>query len=286
MKLSVETGTIISRLGDKQALRLIKEHGFDCVDYSYYGREKDDILNKDKYLAFARDIRSELDRLGLECNQAHAPMCFPYGDETGEGSENWCLIARAIESAGILGAKAIIVHSVGLPLEKKAQEFEYNVGFFKSFEPIAEKAGIKIAVETLVEYDSRRNRYSSLFNTPYELCNIVKALGTDNFTGCVDIGHCAQTNYSPEQFLRNMNKDILTCLHVQDSDYWGDAHFLPFTRDFKWDSIMQSLKGIGYSGDLTFEVIGYFNRLPNELLGAGLAFAESVGRHLISLYNS
>jgi hypothetical protein len=46
---------------------------------------------------------------------------------------------------------------------------------------------------------------------------------------------------------------------------------------------MQSLKAIGYTGDLTFEILNYLKKFPNELVEDSLKLAVSVGRYLISL---
>ena len=40
MKLGVETCQIRKKFGDRQAIRLIREAGFDCVDYSFHGTDE------------------------------------------------------------------------------------------------------------------------------------------------------------------------------------------------------------------------------------------------------
>jgi len=281
MKFSIETCILAERLGIKEAFRMIKNHGFDCVSLDIFG-ELENCLLCDNYLEYAKELRFFIDELGLDCNQAHAPMCFSYDDEMNENSVNWLKVARSIEFAAILGAKRIIVHSSTVPFDKKWDEFEHNIALFKSFEPIAKKSGIKIAVENLGHYDFFRKRFAGIFNTPYELKKVLDTLNSDVFTACLDIGHSAITGYSPEQFIENAEKGMITCLHIQDSDYCGDLHMLPFTCEFDWEKIMKSLKKYGYKGEITFEVLGFFKRLPNELLGAGLDFALSVGKHLAS----
>ncbi len=285
MKLSIETCILAERLGIKEAFRLIKQHGFDCVNVDIFG-ELERQLGCEDYLEYAKDLRAELEEIGLECNQAHAPMCFCYGDKMDESCFGWRKIARSIEVAAILGAKSIIIHSTFLPVDKKWDEFNHNIAFFKSFEQIAKKSSIKIAIENLDNYDSFRKRFNGVFNTPYELKEVLDALNSNVFTVCLDLGHSAITGYTPEGFIENMEKGMISCLHIQDSDYCGDLHMLPFTSEFDWDKIMKALKNYGYEGDMTFEVLGYLNKLPNELLGAGLDFALSVGKHLISIFDS
>ena len=281
MKFSIETCVIAERLGIKEAFKLIKEHGFDCASVDIFGKLEEKLLTED-YLEYAKELRGYIDEIGLECNQAHAPMCFQYGDEMNENCEHWLRVARSIEFAAILGAKNIIVHSTSVPFDKKWDEFDHNIALFKSFEPIAKRSGIRIAVENLGHYDFFRSRFAGIFNTPYELKKVLDTLNSDVFTVCFDVGHSAIAGYTPEQFIENTEKGLITCLHVQDSDFKGDLHMLPFTCEFDWGKIMKALKNYGYKGEITFEVLGFMKRLPNELLGAGLDFALNVGKHLAS----
>lgn len=285
MKFSIGTYFIAEKIGIIDTFKLIKDHGFDCVNVDLFG-ELDDKLDSENYLDNAQELRDYLDEIGLECNQAHAPMCFSYGDAMNESSTNWLKTAHSIEFAAVLGAKSIVVHSTSVPFDKKWDEFEHNIALFKSFEPIAKKCGIKIAVENLGHYDFSRKRFAGVFNTPYELKKVIDTLNSDVFTVCLDIGHAAITGYTPEQFIENTEKGMITCLHVHDSDYCGDLHMLPFTCEFDFEKIMKALKNYGYEGEITFEVTGYVKRLPKELLGAGLDFALSVGKYLENLFNS
>ena len=79
MKLSIETYALRRRYDDFEAARLIREAGFDCVDYScYYWKEQAHAL-EDGYREYARALRTHLDGLGLVCNQSHAPFDTKYG---------------------------------------------------------------------------------------------------------------------------------------------------------------------------------------------------------------
>ena len=75
MRLSVETGTLRRKFDDETAIRMISEAGFDAFDYSFFWTwgTSDDMLGDD-YLEKAHKLRKLADELGIECNQAHAPM--------------------------------------------------------------------------------------------------------------------------------------------------------------------------------------------------------------------
>jgi sugar phosphate isomerase/epimerase len=286
MKLSLESYHLLLKFEAFEAFKLIKQAGFDCVDMSYYWQEETSPLLDDKYQEYAVLLRSYLDKLGLTCNQAHAPFAIVYGEEFNLSNKHYLDITRAIESASILGAKTIVVHSI--ILKKDSQIYfdrAYNLAFYKSLQPLCEKFNIKIAIENLFVFDDKRKRYQGRLGTATELCEFISELNSPYFVACVDVGHAAMTGNEPEQFLAQMDGNLLAALHIQDGNYREDCHTVPYLGDFDWTKIMKTLKQIEYKGELTFEIIKYLRNIPKELLFDALCFAEKIGRHLISIYN-
>ena len=112
MKLSVETYIFRERFDDQTAIQMIKDAGFDAFDYSmYWMSDGKDMLGED-YRERALKLRSLADKIGISCNQAHAPCDFRYCDELNEANMAYCRLVRSIEIASILGAKNIIVHAI------------------------------------------------------------------------------------------------------------------------------------------------------------------------------
>ena len=283
MKLSVELYTLAQRFGDFKAVEIAKKAGFDAIDYSYYyDKECDDVLG-DGYKEYAKKLREHLDEVGIFCNQAHAPFTFKYGMEKNISEQKYLWMVHALESASILGATNIVVHAVNVPEGVNFEE--YNVQYYKSFIPYCEKFGIHIAVENLFNRDTKRKRITGKLGSPAELNSIVEKINSPWVVACVDIGHAALTGYEPEDFIKGMNPNILKALHVQDNDYIDDRHILPYTGQLNWEAIMSSLKKVDYDGDLTFEIIKYLDRFPDELFSEVLKFSALVGKHLISIYN-
>ena len=219
--------------------------------------------------------------MGIVCNQAHAPFSFKYNLEEDVAKQKRLWMVRALESASILGAKNIVVHSLNVPEGVSFEE--YNIEYYKSFIPYCEKFGIHIAVENLFTRDQKRKYLKGKIGSPEELNNIVEKINSPWIVACVDIGHAALTGYEPEKFIDGVNPAILKALHVQDNDYIGDRHILPYMGDLNWKEIMSSLKRAGYDGELTFEIVKYLNRFPDELLPDALKFAVTIGKHLISM---
>lgn len=282
MKISLEIYTLANRFGDFKAVEMAKEAGFDAIDYSYYyGRECDEILG-DNYREYAKAMRAKLDEIGMECNQAHAPFTLKFGTAYDSSNEKYLNITRAIESAAILGAKNIVVHS--LTVTDGADFVESNVEFYKSFIPYCEKYEICVAVENLFFRDTKRKRLGAKLGSPQELNSIIEIINSPWIVACVDVGHAALTGYEPEKFIEGMKTEYLKCLHVQDNDYLEDRHVLPYSGDLNWNAIMTALKKNGYCGDLTFEIVSHIERFPNELIPDFLKFTNTIGKHLVSIF--
>ena len=284
MKLSVGIYRIAKSVGDHKAIDLIKQAGFDAIDYSYfYDNECDEILGEN-YKEYAKDIKNHFDLVGISCNQAHAPLSFKYGMTMDSSEPTYFNIARSIESAAILGAKYIVVHSITVPDDIDFEE--YNIEYYKSFIPYCEAFNIHVAVENLYKTDTKRNKKIGKIGSPKELNSIIKKIDSPWIVACVDVGHAALTGYEPEEFISRVDKNALKCLHVHDNDYLKDNHTLPYLGKFDWDALMTSLKNSGYTGDLTFEIVGFLPKLPKELIPDALKILASIGKHLISIYEN
>lgn len=286
MKLSIDNGMLLARFGVYESARMIKEAGFDCIDMTYYTVPVDSPLLDDGYREYAIKLKEYLNELGLECNQAHAPLVFAYGDRFSLEDPHYRAIVRSVESAAIMGAKVIVVHSVG---HRQGNDIlfdrAYNLDYYRSLIPYCEKFGIRIAVENLFEY-GQNGEFVGRLGTPEELSEFVLELDSPCFCACLDTGHASLTGVKPEDFVAGMRADLLQVLHVHDGDYLGDRHTLPYMMNFDWEKIMGALKKIGYDGELTFEILNYFRNIPKELIPEALRFAEKTGRYLIGIYKN
>ena len=284
MNLSVELYSVTKHFGDHKAVELIKQAGFDAIDYSYYYEKECEEILGENYKEYAREFRAYLDRSGICCNQAHAPFTFQYGMSLDVSEEKYLHIVRSMESAAILGAKNIVVHAVTVPEDV---DFEaYNIEYYKSFIPYCEAFNIHVAVENLFSRDPKRHRLVGKLGSPKELNRIIKKIDSPWIVACVDVGHAALTGYEPEDFISRVDPGVLKCLHIQDNDYLDDRHMLPYLANLNWSAIMTALKKCGYEGELTFEIVKYLQKFPPELIPDALKFAAVIGKHLISIYEN
>ncbi len=284
MRLSVETKALRSKFGDEKAIEMIKEAGFDSLDFSFYGTHYYDPVVGDEYIEHAKKIRALMDDLGIDCHQAHAPFDMKYGMKFDVSQPEYLVIVRSIEAAAILGAKSIVVHAIKTNEAEEPVDFtEYNLKYYKTLEPYCEKFGIKIAVENLFYRDKKRKTFKGVLGNPSELSSFIEKLDSPWFTVCVDVGHASLVGYEPEDFIRGMKPGLVTALHIQDNDYLEDRHILPFTGKLNWVNIMKALKETGYEGELNFELQTFMHKFPMEFMLEVLKFEEKVGRYLISL---
>lgn len=284
MNLSVELYSVTKHFGDHKAVELIKQAGFDAIDYSYYYEKECEEILGENYKEYAREFRAYLDRSGISCNQAHAPFTFQYGMSLDVSEEKYLHIVRSMESAAILGAKNIVVHAVTVPEDV---DFEaYNIEYYKSFIPYCEAFNIHVAVENLFSRDPKRHRLVGKLGSPKELNRIIKKIDSPWIVACVDVGHAALTGYEPEDFISRVDPGILKCLHIQDNDYLDDRHMLPYLANLNWSAVMTALKKCGYEGELTFEIVKYLQKFSPELIPDALKFAAVIGKHLISIYEN
>ena len=284
MKISIENHVLHTRFGDERSFEMLKDAGFDCVDYSFYWlqTEMDKMVLGDGYLDYACKVRNLLDDLQLECNQAHAPFEVKSEDPFDVSNVRYLRLIRSLESASIMGAKCIIVHALTPP--EGVSMLEYNYRFYKSLEPYCEKFGIKVAVENL--FTSPRDPETKLlsnkkFGKPAYMMELMNKLSPDNFVICIDLGHAKLTGNNPEDFIRGIDGSRLKALHVQDNDFVDDCHILPFNGKLNWNNITESLADVGYDSELTLEVFGFLGKMEDEMLPEALKFAAATAKHLV-----
>ncbi len=274
MLVSTTTSGILSKFGYEKTFSMIKEAGFDAIDYGYFD-DPQESLSED-YINIAKAQRALLDKLELICGQTHAPFDFRYGEATDKTSLHYEWIVRSMEASVILGAENIVIHSIGVP--DGVDEFEYNVDFYKSLIPYAEKFGIKISIENLF-YAPRGERYfRGRFADAEELSALLDVLNSPVFNICIDIGHELITGRIPENVIRSLNSDILATVHLHDNNTWDDQHRIPYFGVIEWDEVCSALGEIGYKGNFNGEI--YYGNGDEQTIRETLAYAQKILRRL------
>ncbi len=285
MKLVTQTEVLSDRFGDEKAVRIICESGFDGIDFSMFDLDEEDcILNGSGYKNHLYNIKNIAESYGVTFEQAHAP--FPSAREGNEEYNAFMFdkLKKAIEIAGILDTKIIVVHPVQFSSEQK----ERNLELYRSLEPFAAEHGVKIALENMwgtKTVDGKRKIVPNVCSVAAEFNDYFDSLNSSNFTTCLDLGHCGLVGDDAASMIRDMNSR-LGCLHIHDNDFIHDSHTLPYTMNMDWDSILKALGEVDYKGNFTYEADYFMKRFPDDLLPACQRFMHDVGRSMMAKIES
>lgn len=276
MEISTEVGSFLRWGNYEQILSLLKESGFTAYDFSMsWEGDSSKLISSDDYKEQAKNLRAYADSIGIVCNQTHAPLTRERLKEYEYGERGEALLIRAIEISGILGAKVCVVHQL------KHATPEQNAEFFKKLEPHARKAKVKIALENLWNWDSENDCAKIVACSGHEdFKRHLDLLPADVFVGCVDTSHAGMKGLktSAVEIIDTLG-DRLQAMHLSDSDYRYDWHWMPFTKDYKFEEIIAALKRVNYQGDITFEMDKFFLNFPVELVPQVAKLTAAVGAY-------
>ncbi len=294
MLLSTQTEFYTKNFGYEEGIRRISRMGFDYLDLTltHLGKADSDPMLTDSYKEIAENIKKIALENGVSFNQCHAPYRFNnynfFNDETAK-KDIFFKIKRSIEIAGIVGAKAIVIHPWhhrNFHLESNDEFFKINMEFYGELAPEAHKAGVKIALENMWQKNIFSEKIvSDVCSNPYEFARYIDELNAryGGFVACLDIGHCALTGVDPKDSIKVLGSRI-EALHVHDNNTEEDEHLLPFLGKINFLGVMEALKSIDYKGELTFEADKFLNKFPASHSEAVSAFMVKTGRKLISLF--
>lgn len=281
MRTSLDFQAIIKNREPEEAVKLIKNAGFDAIDFSF--------LTEPYYSetgfseGWYRDLRLIADDHGIVFNQAHAPFGTSFKDPA-KTEERFWEVVRSMKHAAILGIPVTVVHPMqhlryydeGAP-EKL---FEINMDFYRRLIPYCEEYGVKVALENMWQVNSEKRIDHSTCSSPAEMIRYHDTMNSPWVTCCLDLGHAMLVEDTPA-FIRALGAERLGCLHVHDVDGVHDNHMPPYTGIGKWEEITQALKDIGYRGDVTFETPYWFRNMPMSLHGQALKLLADIGKYLV-----
>lgn len=271
MRLAADvSGTLINHLGLENTFRMLKNAGFDGVDYAIRDYQLGDDFREN-----AKEIKAMLDEIGLACIQVHAPHNFVHGTAMDFSNPKYAQTFRSIEFTQILGAKHCVIHGSPVPDGPLSGQFmEHNYLYYKTFEEEAKRCGILIGVENLKQ---------GILPRPEYVNRILGMLGTEVYYPHVDLGHSALVGIEPDVFLNKLNCLPVRAIHVHDFNVQTD-HVLPFLGKSNWDRIVKALVDIGYEGDLSMEIFRTTQLVAAyslDLLPTLYELTAAVGRELI-----
>ncbi len=289
----------------KRPFQMIRNAGFDCVDFNLDAFLKNNDVYAGKVggffekstqeiLAYFEKYKQYLDECGLVCSQMHAP--YPVEIE-GKKKQNTFMksevIPKCFAVAQYLGIPYMVIHSSKLRDGKNGSvegEIAANLDYYETLIPFIKTHGVKVCLENLYG-GSSAGIIEGPCSDPYEALSYIETLneraGEECFCFCLDSGHLNLVKRKFKDYTAVLGKHI-RILHIHDNDGVGDIHQLPFTfRGTKgegygvdWDEYIEALRSIDFSGTLSFETYPVMSSFPEELHPAVLRTICETGEYL------
>lgn len=276
--VSTQTGGLWKYGSLKEVLSLLKESGFTAYDCTMCDNrtEAELLIESENYLENARELRAYADSISLPCNQTHAPFPSAIRNNEKYNEEIFPKLIRAIEVSGILGAKVCVVH----PCNDYTPE-ENAAKVYLPLAPYAKKAGVKIGVENMWNWNNAKNIFApAACSSPENYLAHMKLLPPDAFVANLDIGHAElrAMNTSAPEMIRALG-GYFQSMHLHDVNFYEDSHTLPFTEKIDYEAVIAAMKEIGYKGDVTLESGNFAAKFPKELMPAAVKLMADVATY-------
>ncbi len=284
MKISTQTGSFMKYFSDREIVDLLKDAGFDAIDYSFFDTSR---CNPDVTDAEYRERFTELKKYaedkGLYFNQSHAPHPSSLTDEAFTKRRFGELIT-VLKNSSYLGVRNIIIHPLQhltyYTNENTEALYEMNLEFYAKLIPYCEEYGITVCAENMWQcYGDSNKIWDSTCSKSEEFVRYIDGIGSEYIKACVDIGHTVLVGENPVRMIKALDHRV-AALHVHDNDGIRDEHTIPFHGIIKWNEVAKALKDIGYSGEITLETGGFMNqhKIPKELVPASAKYMAETAR--------
>ena len=297
MKISASCWTLEKKFGYKKAFQMMKDAGFDAVDFGiddWVGTEqslKESICYQktpEELCEYFTDVYNTAQQIGLEIAQTHA--VFGPAVTINHPALFREITEKSIYVTSLLHCKHIVVHPVateGRIYQEKLEEcYQFNRDFFGSFLPTLKRYGVKLAIEPMWTRNEKEAIAPTVCSYPEEILRYIEELGDKHYCSCPDIGHfelvSKDTGTTAGDAIRKLGKSV-EILHVHEVDGKNDNHTAPYSYPnvMDWDNILSALSEIGYTGALNFEVGGnYYNAYPDHLLPEALRHFAAIARDM------
>ena len=302
MKLSISTRYLETRFGYRKAFAMIKNAGFDALDYNIDDRcaTAEDFFSTNAYQMSEDELRryytemyEYIRSLGLYVGQTHAVFGTPgYANHP----DLYLAVTRKnILQAHLLHCRHIVIHPIktaGRIYDMEADACRArNLDFFRSLLPDLEKYDVKIGIENMWAFDGEKKIHASVCSRPEEILSLIEELGDEHFCSCPDLGHFALTGNDTGDTVSGALRKLggtVEIIHAHEVKEHEDSHNIPYTfGSMDWDDIVDALRDIHYTGTLNFEIgPKYFENIPDEKIPQALCHLATIGKHMIDRFEN
>ena len=286
-KVGTSNGHFYAVFGEYGSLDVIKECGFEYIDYGLcayqdltlksYDNPKDFIFYKsdEEIIKHFTKVKEYLDKIDLKVYHTHAPYYFfakPYQFVEEEFID---IFKKSILASHILGAKYMVIHPADAtdPENEYEETYKYNLEYFRALKDYAIKYNINLAIENMDKWIKQKNQCGpGCFSSAEKMLRLVNDLG-DGFSVCLDTGHAYAAGQNPAVMAKFLG-DKLTVLHIQDNDGTDDQHMPPLFGKINWDEFLKTIADMNFDGIINLEV---------NMLRSGKNNVKALGSFLSSL---
>lgn len=300
LKIGILTQGIIRAENIEEDYRMIKEAGFDCIDFNFdtYLSTNDVSVGKinDVYERPMEEVWADfkphadaITKYGLSVGQTHAPFPVRVKGEDEISERMMRITINAMELSHRFGSRYIVVHPVTLAYEcSKQEEHDFNIEMYKKLIPAAKKFHQMICLENMfleINNHLMEGICSDFTEAAAMIDELNEIAGEELFGFCFDVGHANVLGKNMYQSVLTMG-ERLKILHIHDNDGISDLHTMPYTfmRSWNglstdWNGFLKGLKEIGYKGVLSFETGRCMNGFPQELHPSVLKLTADIGKY-------
>lgn len=297
MKICIQTGNVIKDLGIQKGYRLLREAGFEGIDWNIDHALSSGRLNEGKFpgciferplpeiLEYYREELTAIRENGLAISQAHAPFPahvkgIPQADEYVIEVYKGC-----IRFCDAVGCKNLVIH--GISASPAEPELSYadidrmNFHLYESLIPLLKQTNVTVCLENLF-VGMQNCRFEGTCSNPLEAVRYIDALnekaGKQCFGLCMDTGHLNLLRKNIREYVRILGPRI-KALHIHDNDSVSDQHLIPFAGTLRWNDFTGAMKETGYQGDLSFETFNQtdISRMDAEYIPVFLRAIHGIG---------
>ena len=298
MGISVQTGGLLPHWGAADTFRMIREAGFDGIDWGIDEAWDRTVIQQGKFTpcvfeknlpevhAYYREQLAEIEKNGLVIYQAHAPFPpyvkgFPELTDYAIGIYRQCI--RFCEDLGI---GRLVIHGVSRALDDPGQTKEtvekLNLYLYRSLIPVLRETRVTVCLENLFTRYGRQIIEGACAD-PREAAALLDRLnqeaGKECFGFCLDTGHLNILGKNQEEYILVLGERI-KAVHLHDN--WGDddRHLAPYAGNIRWREVIGALRAAGYRGNLNFETHQQvsLSRVDREMVPVWLRAIRETGR--------
>ncbi len=269
MKKSISIWSFPGALSLSDKLKLAREAGFEGFEIDLSDDGPLTMGSSQKEIGAVRELA---ERSGVKLSGLATGMYWGANAASADAAVRQradAILKKQIEIAAALGLDAILVvpGTVGADFIPNCEVVAYDTAwqrateFIRAAVPAAEKAGVRICVE---------NVWNKFLLSPLEMRQFIAQFDSEWVGAYFDVGNTLALGY-PEHWIRILGGQIGR-VHLKDyrravGSVDGFVEIL--SGDVNWPAVMDALRGIGYDGWLTAEMIPpipFYKYAPETLL--------------------